>query len=79
MIWVRGLCVETPTPSRLIDRGYGAFSNIALGNTGVQIASRLFLSPTTVQSHVVNALLKLNAKKRAHGIALALEGNELDL
>lgn len=52
---------------------------VALGNTGVEIASRLFLSPATVQTHVVNALIKLGAKNRAHGITLAIQANELDL
>lgn len=52
---------------------------VALGNTGVEIASHLFLSPATVQSHVVNSLIKLNAKNRAHGVALALQRDELDL
>lgn len=52
---------------------------VALGNTGLDIAGHLLLSPATVQSHVVNALIKLNAKNRAHGVALALQRNELDL
>lgn len=52
---------------------------VALGNTGVQIAGELFLSPATVQTHVVNALIKLGAKNRAHAITLALLGGELDL
>lgn len=52
---------------------------VALGETGIEIASRLFLSPATVQSHVANALIKLGAKNRAHGITLALRHNELDL
>lgn len=52
---------------------------VALGHTGVQIASELFVSPATVQTHVANALIKLGAKNRAHGIALALLTGELDL
>lgn len=52
---------------------------VALGNTGVQIARQLFLSPATVASHVTNALVKLNAKNRAHGIAIALRTREIDL
>lgn len=54
-------------------------SLVALGYTGVEIAARLFLSPTTVQSHVANALIKLGAKNRAHGIAIALHIGELSL
>lgn len=52
---------------------------VALGNTGIQIAGELSLSPDTVQTHVVNALIKLGAKNRAHAITLALLGGELDL
>ncbi|HUR85183.1 MAG TPA: LuxR C-terminal-related transcriptional regulator [Solirubrobacteraceae bacterium] len=52
---------------------------VALGNTGIQIAGELFLSPATVQTHVANALIKLGAKNRAHGITLALTAGELDL
>lgn len=52
---------------------------VALGNTGVVIAGQLFVSPATVQTHVVNALAKLGARNRAHGITLALQANELDV
>ena len=52
---------------------------VALGNTGVEIAAQLFLSPTTVATHVTNALVKLGARNRAHGIAIALQNGELDL
>ena len=52
---------------------------VALGNTGVQIAQQLFLSPATVATHVTNALVKLQAKNRAHGIAIALQSGELDV
>lgn len=51
---------------------------VALGHTGVQVAARLYLSPATVATHVTNALIKLGAKNRAHGIALALQAQELD-
>lgn len=52
---------------------------VALGNTGVEIARRLFLSPATVATHVANALIKLGAKNRAHGIALALQTDALNM
>lgn len=51
---------------------------VAHGKTGLQIAAELFLSPATVQTHVNNALLKLNAKNRSHGIATALRAGEID-
>jgi DNA-binding CsgD family transcriptional regulator len=52
---------------------------VAAGKTGISIAGQLFLSPTTVQTHVNNSLLKLNAKNRAHGIAIALRTGEIEL
>lgn len=52
---------------------------VAAGCTGVEIAARLFLAPTTVQTHVTNALIKLGAKNRAHGVAIALRLSQLDL
>lgn len=68
-----------PADKVLTPREREILTLVALGNTGLRIASRLFLSPATVQSHVVNALIKLGAKNRAHGIALALQAGELDL
>lgn len=52
---------------------------VALGKTGLEIAAELFVSPSTVQTHMVNTLVKLGAKNRAHGIAIALQTGELDL
>lgn len=70
----------TATPgSVLTKREREVLTLVALGNTGIEIADRLFLSPATVQTHVANALIKLGAKNRAHGIMLALQAGELDL
>lgn len=68
-----------PAKAVLTKREREVLTLVALGNTGVQIAGQLFLSPATVQTHVVNALIKLEAKNRAHGIALALQTNELNI
>ncbi len=67
------------TSSALTNREREILTLVALGNTGVQIGAELFVSPATVQTHVVNALVKLRAKNRAHGIAIALQTGELDL
>ena len=45
---------------------------LAAGATDVQIATRLSLSPATVQTHVRNAKAKLGARTRAQAVALAL-------
>jgi DNA-binding CsgD family transcriptional regulator len=45
---------------------------LAGGATDTQIASRLELSPATVQTHVRNAKAKLGARTRTQAVALAL-------
>jgi hypothetical protein len=45
----------------------------------VQIAEQLYISPATVQTHMARTLVKLGAKNRAHGIAIALQTGELAL
>jgi len=68
-----------PADNLLTKREREVLALVALGHTGVQIAAQLFLSPATVQTHVTNILIKLGAKNRAHGIAIALRAGELDL
>ena len=46
---------------------------LATGATDGQIATRLDLSPATVQTHVRNAKAKLGARTRAQAVALALQ------
>lgn len=70
---------QVPASEVLTKREREILTLVALGNTGVQIAAELFLSPDTVKTHMVNTLLKLGAKNRAHGIAIALQTGELDL
>ncbi len=70
---------KTPLDTTLTKREREILTLVALGNTGVQIARQLFLSPATVATHVSNALIKLGAKNRAHGIAIALLSGQLDL
>jgi DNA-binding NarL/FixJ family response regulator len=51
---------------------------LAGGLTGEEVAVRLVLSPETVRTHVRNAMNKLNAKTRAHAIALAVREREIE-
>lgn len=78
---VNGRCIGAAVPADnvLTKREREILTFVAHGHTGAQIASQLFLSPATVQTHVVNALIKLGAKNRAHGIALALRANEINV
>jgi DNA-binding CsgD family transcriptional regulator len=45
---------------------------LASGDTDVQIAAKLELSPATVQTHVRNAKAKLGARTRSQAVAMAL-------
>ena len=46
---------------------------IAEGNTNPEIAKKLFISPTTVDSHRKNLLAKMNMKNTASLIKFAME------
>jgi DNA-binding NarL/FixJ family response regulator len=50
---------------------------LARGLTGEQVATRLFLSPETIRTHVRNAMDKLEANTRVHAIAIALRQGEI--
>lgn len=52
---------------------------VAEGLQGGEIATRLFVSPETVKSHVQNAMTKLGAHTRAHAVAIALSTGQIDL
>jgi DNA-binding CsgD family transcriptional regulator len=52
---------------------------LALGLTGEEIAEKLVISPETVRIHVRNARRRLGAKTRAHAIALAIKGGQIEL
>jgi DNA-binding NarL/FixJ family response regulator len=67
-----------PAP-RLTPREREVVNLLATGLTGEQIAARLFLSPETVRSHVRNAMRRIDAKTRAHLVALAAARDEIEL
>lgn len=52
---------------------------IAEGLTNVEIAERLFLSSTTIDTHRKNLLLKIGAKNSAAMVKLAIEHNLLSI
>ena len=70
---------QPPANDVLTTREREILTLVALGNTGVEIGAELFLSPSTVQTHMVNTLIKLGARNRAHGITIALQTGELEL
>jgi DNA-binding NarL/FixJ family response regulator len=54
-------------------REYEVLKEIALGLSNKEIAQKLFLSESTIKTHVSNLLLKLNAKRRTQAIQIAKE------
>jgi PAS domain S-box-containing protein len=49
----------------------------AHGNTTREIAERLVVSPTTVDTHIRSAMERLGARNRVHAVALALARGEV--
>ena len=56
---------------RLTEREREIVAHIAGGLTNDEIASRLFISPTTVKTHASHAMLKLGARDRAQLVVFA--------
>jgi DNA-binding CsgD family transcriptional regulator len=52
---------------------------VALGATNREIAERLVITVSTVETHVRNAGNALQARNRAHAVAVALAQGEIDL
>ena len=62
----------TQTQKSLSKREREIMDLLAQGLTGEQVATRLFLSPETIKTHIRNAMAKLEANTRVHAIAIAL-------
>jgi len=55
----------------LSKREYEVLKAIALGLSNQEIANKLFLSESTIKTHVSNLLVKLNAKRRTQALQIA--------
>jgi two-component system nitrate/nitrite response regulator NarL len=64
--------------SLLTDREQEVLSLTAEGLTAPQIGERLYLSPTTVTTHLQNAYEKLGVSDRAAAVAEAMRRRLLD-
>lgn len=58
---------------RLSDREHEVLLELATGATNAEIAERLFVSPTTVKTHVAHILAKLEVRDRIAAAVLAHE------
>lgn len=59
------------------DREYEVLQLISEGFSNKEIATALFLTESTIKTHVSNLLLKLNAKRRTQAIQIAKNQNIL--
>lgn len=57
----------------LSKREYEVLQEITLGLSNKEIADKLFVSESTIKTHVSNLLVKLNAKRRTQAIQIAKE------
>jgi len=55
----------------LSNREYEVLQEIVLGLSNQEIAIKLFVSESTIKTHVSSVLLKLNAKRRTQAIKIA--------
>jgi DNA-binding CsgD family transcriptional regulator len=51
---------------------------IAQGTATEEVARKLHVSPHTVRTHIKNILRKLDARTRAHAVAIALSEDAID-
>lgn len=55
----------------ITNREYEVLQAIASGLSNKEIANKLFLSESTIKTHVSNLLVKLNAKRRTQALQIA--------
>lgn len=55
------------------NREYEVLCQIAKGLSNQEIANKLFVSESTIKTHVSNILVKLNAKRRTQAIQISKE------
>ncbi|WP_418603656.1 response regulator transcription factor [Hwangdonia sp.] len=55
----------------ITNREYEVLQHISLGLSNKEIADTLYVSESTIKSHVSNLLVKLNAKRRTQAIQIA--------
>lgn len=59
----------------LSKREYEVLKEVAAGLSNKEIGEKLFLSESTIKTHVSNVLVKLDAKRRTQAIQIAKELN----
>lgn len=60
-----------PRSNALSGREIGVLEELAMGTSTEDIAAKFHVSPHTVRTHIKNILRKLDARTRAHAVAIA--------
>jgi DNA-binding CsgD family transcriptional regulator len=80
----QAIWVDTPVPpprsrtARLSEKERNVLRELAHGYTTEEVGDVLIVSPHTVRTHIKNAMRKLEAKTRAHAVAIALSEGAID-
>ena len=64
--------------ARLSPRERDVLAGLALGESTEQIGLTLAMSPHTVRTHLRNVMRKLEARTRAHAVAIAIGDGAID-
>ena len=64
--------------SKLSSKERRVLAELAAGRTTEEIAELLVLSPHTVRTHIKNGMRKLDARSRAHAVAIALSEGAIE-
>ena len=74
-----GRAMRAPRRSdTLSERELAVLEEIAQGTPTEEVARKLHVSPHTVRTHIKNILRKLDARTRAHAVAIALSEEAID-
>jgi DNA-binding CsgD family transcriptional regulator len=71
--------VAEPSPGPLSPRELEVLTLVAAGCDMQEMAEELTIAPTTAKTHIRNALSKLGAHNRPHGVAIAMHLGLIDL
>ena len=78
-VWVEsGSRQRRNRTTRLSKKEKLVLAELARGHTTEEIGEILGVSPHTVRTHIKNAMRKLEAKTRAHAVAIALSDDAID-